>query len=126
MWSGRRNRLRLVRDVTCTPDLQAYPVHRQADILISNSQRRSLVHYSFTALSRSSCSSLFLGLTLSSGLCWWFTLRCYAVSYLQMPEQQLLKLDEVCRSKGVKLLVVRSYGLMGYMRVSRHGIALLP
>lgn len=36
----------------------------------------------------------------------------------QMPEQQLLQLDELCRAKGVKLLVVRSYGLMGYMRVS--------
>jgi hypothetical protein len=34
-----------------------------------------------------------------------------------MPEQQLLQLDELCRSKGVKLLVVRSYGLVGYMRV---------
>jgi hypothetical protein len=35
-----------------------------------------------------------------------------------MPEVQLLQLDELCRAKGVKLLVVRSYGLMGYMRVS--------
>lgn len=38
---------------------------------------------------------------------------------LQMREQQLLELDALCRSKGVKLLVVRSYGLMGYMRVSK-------
>jgi amyloid beta precursor protein binding protein 1 len=38
--------------------------------------------------------------------------------FLQMPEQQLLRLDELCRAKGVKLLVVRSYGLMGFMRVS--------
>eukprot|EP00879_Flechtneria_rotunda_P018141 GHRR01019026.1.p1 GENE.GHRR01019026.1~~GHRR01019026.1.p1 ORF type:complete len:381 (+),score=78.31 GHRR01019026.1:1545-2687(+) len=36
----------------------------------------------------------------------------------QMREQQLLKLDGLCRSKGVKLLIVRSYGLMGYMRAS--------
>ncbi|KAF6256211.1 hypothetical protein COO60DRAFT_135121 [Scenedesmus sp. NREL 46B-D3] len=36
----------------------------------------------------------------------------------QMPEQQLLKLDELCRATGVKLLVVRSYGLVGFMRAS--------
>lgn len=36
----------------------------------------------------------------------------------QMREQQLLELDALCRSKGIKLLIVRSYGLMGYMRVS--------
>lgn len=36
---------------------------------------------------------------------------------LQMQEQQLLRLDELCRNKGVKLLAARSYGLMGYMRV---------
>jgi hypothetical protein len=35
-----------------------------------------------------------------------------------MREQQLLELDALCRSKGIKLLIVRSYGLMGYMRVS--------
>jgi hypothetical protein len=35
-----------------------------------------------------------------------------------MPEQQLLKLDGLCRQQGTKLLVVRAYGLMGYMRVS--------
>lgn len=38
--------------------------------------------------------------------------------HTQMREQQLLELDALCRSKGVKLLIVRSYGLMGYMRVS--------
>jgi hypothetical protein len=37
---------------------------------------------------------------------------------LQMREQQLLELDALCRFKGIKLLIVRSYGLMGYMRVS--------
>eukprot|EP00775_Hariotina_reticulata_P012383 gene12383-12517_t len=36
----------------------------------------------------------------------------------QMPEQQLLRLEELCRRQGTKLLVVRSYGLMGYMRAS--------
>lgn len=36
----------------------------------------------------------------------------------QMSESQLLKLDELCRSKGVKLLAVRSYGLVGFMRAS--------
>eukprot|EP00878_Enallax_costatus_P020102 GHUV01021234.1.p1 GENE.GHUV01021234.1~~GHUV01021234.1.p1 ORF type:complete len:521 (+),score=136.35 GHUV01021234.1:1712-3274(+) len=36
----------------------------------------------------------------------------------QMREQQLLKLDDLCRSKGVKLLAVRSYGLTGCMRAS--------
>lgn len=35
-----------------------------------------------------------------------------------MREQQLVELDALCRSKGIKLLIVRSYGLMGYMRVS--------
>jgi hypothetical protein len=34
-----------------------------------------------------------------------------------MPEQQLLELDGLCRSRGTKLLAVRSYGLVGYMRV---------
>lgn len=34
-----------------------------------------------------------------------------------MREPDLIKLDEICRAKGVKLLVARSYGLAGYMRV---------
>ena len=37
----------------------------------------------------------------------------------QMREQQLQELDMLCRSRGIKLLIVRSYGLMGYMRVRR-------
>jgi hypothetical protein len=36
----------------------------------------------------------------------------------QMTEPHLLQLEALCRAKGVKLLAVRSYGLMGYMRVS--------
>lgn len=36
----------------------------------------------------------------------------------QMPEQHLLTLESQCRSRGVKLVAVRSYGLMGYMRAS--------
>jgi hypothetical protein len=38
---------------------------------------------------------------------------------VQMFEPHLLALEALCRSKGVKLLAVRSFGLMGYMRVSR-------
>jgi hypothetical protein len=52
-----------------------------------------------------------------------FAAAClFAAPLLQMPEQQLLQLDELCRAKGVKLLVVRSYGLLGYMRVSLVGM----
>ncbi|KIY97632.1 NEDD8-activating enzyme E1 regulatory subunit [Monoraphidium neglectum] len=36
----------------------------------------------------------------------------------QMFEPHLLALEALCRSKGVKLLAVRSFGLMGYMRAS--------
>ncbi|GBF88159.1 NEDD8-activating enzyme E1 regulatory subunit [Raphidocelis subcapitata] len=36
----------------------------------------------------------------------------------QMTEPHLLHLESLCRSKGVKLLAVRSYGLAGYMRAS--------
>ncbi len=35
----------------------------------------------------------------------------------QLIEPHLLSLEALCRAKGVKLLAVRSYGLMGYMRV---------
>lgn len=35
-----------------------------------------------------------------------------------MVEPHLLSLEALCRAKGVKLLAVRAYGLMGYMRVS--------
>ena len=37
---------------------------------------------------------------------------------MQMREPDLLKLDAVCRGQGVTLLVVRSFGLMGLLRVS--------
>ncbi|GLI60728.1 hypothetical protein VaNZ11_002954 [Volvox africanus] len=37
----------------------------------------------------------------------------------QMREQDMVKLDEICRSTGrAKLLIVRSYGLVGYLRAS--------
>ena len=40
---------------------------------------------------------------------------CYCM--LQMPESELLKLEAVTRRLGVHLLVARSYGLMGALRV---------
>ncbi|KAI8465712.1 MAG: hypothetical protein J3K34DRAFT_436030 [Monoraphidium minutum] len=36
----------------------------------------------------------------------------------QMVEPSLLALEALCRAKGVQLLAVRSYGLMGYLRAS--------
>mmetsp|Transcript_21156 Transcript_21156/g.58704 ORF Transcript_21156/g.58704 Transcript_21156/m.58704 type:complete len:539 (-) Transcript_21156:37-1653(-) len=36
----------------------------------------------------------------------------------QMREQDVAKLDALCREGGVKLLIARSYGLMGYIRIS--------
>lgn len=36
----------------------------------------------------------------------------------QMAEQALVKLDNACRQHGVKLLIARSYGLVGYVRAS--------
>ena len=35
-----------------------------------------------------------------------------------MPEQEVLKLESVTRALGVQLLLARSYGLMGALRVS--------
>ena len=40
------------------------------------------------------------------------------VCCLQMREPALVRLDEVCREHGVKLLIARSYGLVGCLRVS--------
>ncbi len=37
---------------------------------------------------------------------------------MQMREQDLIRLDEVCRKYNVPLLIARSYGLVGYLRVS--------
>ena len=37
---------------------------------------------------------------------------------MQMREQDLMRLDEVCRKYQVPLLIARSYGLVGYLRVS--------
>ena len=36
----------------------------------------------------------------------------------QMREAELLKLDGICRSNDIVLVVARSYGLVGYLRVS--------
>lgn len=36
----------------------------------------------------------------------------------QITEDVAVKLDKLCRSLEVKLLIVRSYGLVGYLRVS--------
>jgi hypothetical protein len=35
-----------------------------------------------------------------------------------MREAELLKLDSICRTNGIILVIVRSYGLVGYLRVS--------
>lgn len=42
----------------------------------------------------------------------------------QMREQDVVHLDEICRSSHrAKLLIVRSYGLVGYLRVSTARVA---
>lgn len=38
--------------------------------------------------------------------------------HLQMREPDLLKLEAICCSQRIKLLVARSYGLIGLMRAS--------
>jgi hypothetical protein len=35
-----------------------------------------------------------------------------------MREEQLLALDAACREYGVALIIARSYGLVGYVRIS--------
>lgn len=46
--------------------------------------------------------------------------RCLQPIYcLQMREPELIKLDEICREHRVLLVAVRSYGLMGMLRVGR-------
>lgn len=40
------------------------------------------------------------------------------VSRVQMTEGSLLKLDEICRQQNVKLIIARSYGLAGLVRIS--------
>lgn len=37
---------------------------------------------------------------------------------LQLAEADAVKLDEICREHGLKLILIRSYGLVGYLRVS--------
>ena len=37
---------------------------------------------------------------------------------LQMMEQHAVKLEQICRPKGIRLVFVRSYGLLGSLRVS--------
>lgn len=66
------------------------------------------------------------------GWAWWVAfgggawaaipVRCPTVPgppFLQMHGADVAKLDELCRSKNVKLLVARSFGLVGYLRVSQ-------
>jgi amyloid beta precursor protein binding protein 1 len=36
----------------------------------------------------------------------------------QMQENSLLKLDEICRQQNVMLIIARSYGLAGLLRIS--------
>ena len=36
---------------------------------------------------------------------------------LQLGEANSIELDKICRQFGVKLLMARSYGLVGYLRV---------
>lgn len=36
----------------------------------------------------------------------------------QMPESSLVKLDQICRQYGVQLIIARSYGLTGLLRIS--------
>ena len=38
---------------------------------------------------------------------------------VQMIEPAILKLEDICRRLGTKLLIVRSYGLIGSLRVSK-------
>jgi alanine-alpha-ketoisovalerate/valine-pyruvate aminotransferase len=37
--------------------------------------------------------------------------------HVQMREEELLRLEAVTQSVGIPLLIARSYGLMGYVRV---------
>ena len=46
--------------------------------------------------------------------CGWACLKCIA---LQLRELDMLKLEEATRALGVALLLVRSFGLLGYLRV---------
>jgi hypothetical protein len=41
----------------------------------------------------------------------------YNCVHVQMREEELLRLEAVTRSVGIPLLIARSYGLMGYVRV---------
>lgn len=43
----------------------------------------------------------------------------YCFCAFQMREPHLVKLDAICRAHGVILVVARSYGLAGYLRVSK-------
>lgn len=45
-------------------------------------------------------------------------LMCVTGGLLQMPESTLVKLDEICRQHKVILLIARSYGLVGNVRIS--------
>jgi hypothetical protein len=42
----------------------------------------------------------------------------FTTAFLQLCEADAVTLDKVCRQHGVKLLLLRSYGLCGYVRPS--------
>ena len=50
-----------------------------------------------------------------------FTGAAIAAAALQMMEQDLVKLEALCRGKGTQLVAVRSYGLIGSLRVRTCG-----
>ena len=46
---------------------------------------------------------------------------------MQMREQDLMQLDTICRKCKVPLLIARSYGLVGYLRVGhKHSLCGIP
>ena len=42
----------------------------------------------------------------------------FDIDWLQLVEDSMLKLDRICRDANVKLVLVRSYGLAGFVRIS--------
>lgn len=48
-----------------------------------------------------------------------FECPCYRplLGSVQLSETDAVSLDAICREYGVKLIVLRSYGLLGYLRV---------
>lgn len=42
----------------------------------------------------------------------------FDIGWLQLVEDSMVKLDKICREANVKLVLVRSYGLAGFVRIS--------